>query len=215
MTDHTPPPDPPAPTAPPATPPAADADALTADFDRAIRLREEGLVQESCALLRRVVCGRATLEGAETFDTQCALSQLGRSLRALGAYEEATCLHRQVLRIRQQQYGAAHPYTLNSARILIVTLRLQGKTTGSLRRRTTTGRSCTSSLSLRPSILAFARAIDGISTRSSRWTGARNRPRRFVSCRWSRSMNNSRCSRPSPPQSSVGAVRRQPYGFGR
>ena len=126
MSEQTSTADPPALTTEPQTSPPYDAEALTADFDRAIELREGGSVVESRDLLRNVVRGRTAIEGGEGFDTQCALSQLARSLRALGEYEEATRLHRDVLRIRHRLYGQEHGYTLNSAGILIETLRMQG-----------------------------------------------------------------------------------------
>ena len=94
------------------------------DFDEAVRLREAGRLAESLRLIEAVVAERVSRNGREHFDSQCALSQSGRTLRAMGRFAEARAVHWEVLLIRERLYGPAFGYTTNSAGILEQTLRM-------------------------------------------------------------------------------------------
>jgi hypothetical protein len=92
-------------------------------LDDAIALREAGRLDESRSLLESLVAQRIRREGRKGYDSQCALSQLGRTLRAMGRAEEAGALHWEVLATRLELYGRRGAFTQNSARILADTLR--------------------------------------------------------------------------------------------
>jgi hypothetical protein len=95
-----------------------------ADFARAISLREAGELQKSLCLLEAVMAYRVERHGRDHYESQCAISQYGRTLRAMGRLEEAQAVHWEVLLIRERVYGSANSYTTNSAGILEETLRM-------------------------------------------------------------------------------------------
>ncbi len=101
-------------------PDAIQADALDATLLHAIHYRESGDLDILRALVRR----RTRREGRRGAETQCALSQMGRTLRAMGRVEEACDLHWEVLAIRLQAYGHFDDFTQNSAAILADTLEM-------------------------------------------------------------------------------------------
>lgn len=103
-----------------------DGDSFDADFERGIELREQGSLQESLQTLAAVTDARTRQFGRSAFQTQCAISQQGRTLRAMGRFKEATDLHWEILGIRFSRYGYPHPYTEKSAEILAETLEMQG-----------------------------------------------------------------------------------------
>lgn len=100
-----------------------DAD-VDADIDRAINLREAGELGKSLGSLQHIVKTCRLRWGRRAYPSQCALSQLGRTLRAMGRCTEASDLHWEVLAIRETQYGHVAMYTQNSASILVDTLRM-------------------------------------------------------------------------------------------
>ncbi|MGD0767582.1 MAG: tetratricopeptide repeat protein [Tepidisphaeraceae bacterium] len=98
-----------------------DTDQQTLDY--AIKLREAGHLDESRCILESLVAQRTRAHGRKEFDTQCAISQLGRTLRAMGRADEAAALHWEVLATRLEIYGRRSEFTINSAGILSETLR--------------------------------------------------------------------------------------------
>jgi len=92
-------------------------------LDNAIRDREAGRLEESRAILENLVAQNIHRFGRKSYESQCAMSQLGRTLRAMGRAEEAGALHWEVLAIRTEAYGRRGQYTVNSAGILADTLR--------------------------------------------------------------------------------------------
>lgn len=98
------------------------------DFQKGIALRKEGDFEASRLLLEKVVTSRTSLHGREAFDTQVAMSQLGRTLRGVDRAEEARVLHEEVLEIRRRRYGDDHEYSLNSTLVLAETLSILGQT---------------------------------------------------------------------------------------
>jgi len=107
--------------------PVSQADAYVADFQRGISLRESAQFEESKDLLEKVVTGRSLARGAEHQDTVAAKSQLGRTLREMGAERDrARALHEECLALRRQVLGNDHDWTKNSMRILADTLDRMG-----------------------------------------------------------------------------------------
>jgi hypothetical protein len=96
--------------------------AVEPDLDLAIQRREAGDLEGSLGMLRALVAARMRRQGRKGFDTQCALSQQGRTLRAMGRAAEASDLHWEVLAIRFELYGRFSGFTRNSAGILADTL---------------------------------------------------------------------------------------------
>lgn len=92
-------------------------------LDHATQLRETGHFEESRAMLERLVAQAIHRSGRKAYDSQCAMSQLGRTLRVMGRAEEASALHWEVLAIRLDAYGRGNTFTTNSAAILSETLR--------------------------------------------------------------------------------------------
>ncbi|MGA2441377.1 MAG: tetratricopeptide repeat protein [Tepidisphaeraceae bacterium] len=92
-------------------------------LEHAISLREAGRLDESRCILESLVAQRTRAHGRKEFDTQCAMSQLGRTLRAMGRADEAAALHWEVLATRLELYGRRSEFTINSAGILSETLR--------------------------------------------------------------------------------------------
>jgi hypothetical protein len=92
-------------------------------LEHGIDLREAGRLEESRCVLESLVAQEARRYGCREFDSQCAMSQLGRTLRAMGRVEEASELHWEVLAIRLELYGRRSVFTINSAGILSETLR--------------------------------------------------------------------------------------------
>lgn len=97
-------------------------DRLKTDFERGITLREAKRLEESRQLLQVVVEARTHEQGREGFDSQCAISQLGRTLCAMGNYKDAAALHLEVLNIRIKLYGSTDQLTENSIAIFNETL---------------------------------------------------------------------------------------------
>jgi len=92
-------------------------------LDEAIRLREAGRLEESRNVLEHLIAQAIARNERHGYDHQCAISQLGRALRAMGHADEAAALHWEALAIRLELYGRRADYTQNSARILAETLR--------------------------------------------------------------------------------------------
>jgi hypothetical protein len=98
-------------------------------LEEAVRLRDAGRNTESLRSLRELVAECREDSGIMTGVAQAAISQLGRTLRAMGQLEEAQALHAEVLRHRRYLLGDDHPRTVNSMTILAETLEMSGKTT--------------------------------------------------------------------------------------
>lgn len=96
-------------------------------FLEAINLRDSGRLRESSDNLKTIVEGRTRLHGRNHDLTQFALSQLGRTLRAMGELEAARRLHEEVLEIRRRLLGNEHEWTRNSMRNLADTLEKCGE----------------------------------------------------------------------------------------
>jgi hypothetical protein len=92
-------------------------------LEHAKTLRETGHFEKSRAMLERLVARAIRRHGRKAYDSQCAMSQLGRTLRVMGRAEEASALHWEVLAIRLDVYGRRGMFTINSAGILSETLR--------------------------------------------------------------------------------------------
>jgi hypothetical protein len=92
-------------------------------LDDAIRLREAGLLAASYVMLKTQIARARRSHGHKSYEAQCAISQLGRTLLAMGRGEQASTLHWEVLAMRLELYGRRDSYTQNSAAILAGTLR--------------------------------------------------------------------------------------------
>jgi hypothetical protein len=92
-------------------------------LDEAIHFREAGRLEESRRILELLIAQALGGNERSGYDHQCAISQLGRTLRAMGRAEEASALHWEALAIRLELHGRRGDYTQNSARILAETLR--------------------------------------------------------------------------------------------
>lgn len=97
------------------------------ELERGIELREAGELEESAAVLDGVLRRRAAGFGRSHNLTQVAVSQLGRTLRALGEHERAILLHEESLEHRIHRLGYLHEHTRNSARILAETMQRAGR----------------------------------------------------------------------------------------
>lgn len=104
-----------------------ETDEMEPSFDEAARLRESGNLIRSKELLERVVEERLRAKGENHYLTHVAISQLGRTLRALKEFDRAEELHRKVLVLCQRLLGPNHEYTINSMRILADTLSASGQ----------------------------------------------------------------------------------------
>jgi hypothetical protein len=80
-------------------------------------------MEASLAMLKTLVAARIRRYGRRAYAAQCAVSQMGRTLRAMGRAAEACELHWTVLSIRHEVYGF-ELYTSNSAGILADTLKM-------------------------------------------------------------------------------------------
>jgi hypothetical protein len=92
-------------------------------LEHAKTLRETGHFEKSRAMLERLMAQAIRRHGRKAYESQCAMSQLGRTLRVMGRAEEASTLHWEVLAIRLDVYGRRGMFTINSAGILSETLR--------------------------------------------------------------------------------------------
>jgi hypothetical protein len=101
-----------------------------------IAMRESEQLDASRRILELVVEQEIRMHGRESFDAQCALSQLGRTLRGSGNVAAAVELHWEVLATRFRLHGRHHAFTQNSAAILAESLRMQqdGETASRLER---------------------------------------------------------------------------------
>lgn len=97
------------------------------DFERGIKLRLNGDFTSSERLLRKALVENSQRYGEKDFNTQVALSQLGRTLREMNVFDEACELHERVLKIRRDVYGNDHEFTHNSMLILAETLLKAGQ----------------------------------------------------------------------------------------
>lgn len=97
-------------------------------FKKAVRCRETGKYEESRRLLEELVNRNIDLRGKSSQFTQKSMSQLGRTLRAMGQHDRAVEIHREVFDVRRYVLGANHPYTLNSMEILADSLEMAGDT---------------------------------------------------------------------------------------
>ncbi len=97
-------------------------DPVEAEFLRGIQLRKDGDLAGSFKLLTEVLETRTRLCGANSLATQVAMSQLGRTCRAMGRHAEAIRLHRESLAIRIRALGDNDERVWNSRAILLETL---------------------------------------------------------------------------------------------
>lgn len=102
-------------------------DALTARFNYAKALYDQGRFAEAEQECREVFQLREQVLGAEHPDTLSSRNSLGIALRALGNYAEAEQQHRAALKIRERVLGVEHPDTLSSRNNLAVVLAGQGR----------------------------------------------------------------------------------------
>ncbi len=107
--------------------PEATRDEYSELVERAVALREAGDTARSRKLLKRAVERRTDAHGAEHPLTLIAMSQLGRTARALGDFDEAKQLHEELLATRTRTLGPSHEWTVNSMNILAETLLLAGE----------------------------------------------------------------------------------------
>lgn len=99
-------------------------DARQETLAAAVRLREAGRNEDSLTLLEGIV--NSPLHNQNRDFEQNAMSQLGRTLRAMGRLEEAAQQHGEVLRLRRYMLGDDHPHTVTSMGILADTLERSG-----------------------------------------------------------------------------------------
>lgn len=102
---------------------------MQSELSRISALRDSGALHQALAAGRLFAAECVRRTSRLSYFSQCALSQLGRTYRAIGGrqFREAERLHWEVLDTRLREEGKSSPRTANSAHILADTLELRQK----------------------------------------------------------------------------------------